>query len=139
MNRTSRIVAGGALVGSMLLGGAAVAGAQEGPSSEPAPPSGPGSVTITLSAEQVTFLCERRLPKIEKRTSWLVERIQADENSRGSAAWLRARAATERAAGREATARLIEERADRREGFVDDLNKINSWAADFRTAHCEPA
>ncbi|MGH3756575.1 hypothetical protein [Actinophytocola sp.] len=133
MNRTSRIVVGGAMAGSVLFGGAAVATAQE----EPAPSSEPGSVTITLSPEQVTFLCDRRLPKIERRTSWLVERIQADENTRGSAAWLRARAATEREAGREETAQLLEERADRREGFVDDLNKINTWAVDFRTEHCE--
>lgn len=137
MNRMSRIAVGGAVVGSVLFGGAAVASAQEDPSTEPAPSSEPGSVTITLSPEQVTRLCENRLPRIEKRTSSLVERIQGDENTRGSAAWLRARAAKERDAGREDTASLLEERADRREGFVDPLNKINKWAADFRTEHCD--
>jgi hypothetical protein len=136
MNRTSRIVVGGAVVGSVLFGGAAVATAQEDPST---PPSEPGSVTITLSPEQVTRLCEKRLPRIEKRTSGLVERIQGDESTRGSAAWLRARAKKERDAGREETAQLLEERADRREGHVDQLNKINKWAADFRTQHCESA
>jgi hypothetical protein len=133
----SRIAVGGAVVGSVLFGGAAVASAQEDPSTEPAPSSEPGSVTITLSPEQVTRLCENRLPRIEKRTSSLVERIQGDENTRGSAAWLRARATKERDAGREDTASLLEERADRREGFVDPLNKINKWAADFRTEHCD--
>lgn len=137
MNRTSRIVIGGAVVGSVLFGGAAVAVAQEDPSTQPAPSSEPGSVTITLSAEQVQFLCDRRLPKIETRTSKLVERIQGDENTRGSAAWLRARAQKEKDAGREESAQLLEERADRREGFVDPLNKINKWATDFRTQHCE--
>ena len=137
MNRMSRIAVGGAVVGSVLFGGAAVASAQEDPSTEPAPSSEPGSVTITLSPEQVTRLCENRLPRIEKRTSSLVERIQGDENTRGSAAWLRARATKERDAGREDTASLLEERADRREGFVDPLNKINKWAADFRTEHCD--
>lgn len=136
MKRMSRIAVGGAMVGSVLFGGAAVAVAQEDPSSSPAP-SEPGSVTITLSPEQVTRLCDKRLPRIETRTSKLVERIQGDENTRGSAAWLRARANTEREAGREETANLLEERADRREGFVDELNKINKWAADFRTQHCE--
>ncbi len=137
MNRMSRIVVGGAVAGSVLFGGAAVASAQEDPSaSEPAPSSEPGSVTITLSPEQVTRLCEHRLPKIEKRTSGLVERIQGDADTRGSAAWLRARASSEREAGREQTAQLLEERADRREGFVDDLNKINKWATDFSTQHC---
>ena len=137
MNRMSRIAVGGAVVGSVLFGGAAVASAQEDPSTEPAPSSEPGSVTITLSPEQVTRLCENRLPRIETRTSKLVERIQGDENTRGSAAWLRARATKERDAGREDTASLLEERADRREGFVDPLNKINKWAADFRTEHCD--
>ena len=138
MNRTSRIVIGGAVVGSVLFGGAAVATAQEDPSTQPAPSSEPGSVTITLSPEQVTFLCEQRLPTIEKRTSKLVERIQGDENTRGSAAWLRARADREREAGRETTAQVLEERADRREGHVDQLNKINKWATDFSTQYCEP-
>ena len=137
MNRMSRIAVGGAVIGSVLFGGAAVASAQEDPSTEPAPSSEPGSVTITLSPEQVARLCETRLPRIEKRTSSLVERIQGDENTRGSAAWLRARASKERDAGREETANLLEERADRREGFVDPLNKINKWAADFRTEHCD--
>lgn len=136
MNRTSRIVVGGAVLGSMLFGGATVAMAQEDPSTEPAPSSEPGSVTITLSAEQVQFLCDRRLPRIEKRTARLVERIQGDEETRGSAANLRARAAEEREAGREESATLLEERADRREGFVDDLNKINKWVTDFSGQHC---
>jgi hypothetical protein len=158
MNRTSRIVIGGIAVGSVLFGGTAVTAtaataqgtAQEDPSSEPAPtsevpgeptgepaPSEPGSVTITLSPEQVTFLCDQRLPRIEKRTSKLVERIQGDEETRGSAANLRARADREREAGRETTAQTLEERADRREGFVDKLNQINQWAVDFRGQYCE--
>jgi hypothetical protein len=130
------MVIGGAVVGGVLFGGTAVAVAQGDPSSAPAP-SGPAPVTITLSPEQVTFLCEKRLPKIEKRTSRLVERINGDEDTRGSAAWLRARADRARDAGRDDSAQLLEERADRREGHVDQLNKINKWAADFRTQHCE--
>jgi hypothetical protein len=162
MNRTSRIVIGGIAVGSVLFGGTAVtataAVAQEDPAGEPVPtseatdddtgaetadsaepaPSEPGSVTITLSPEQVAFLCDQRLPRIEKRTGKLVERIQGDEETRGSAANLRARADREREAGRETSAQVLEERADRREGFVDELNRINQWAADFRTEYCEP-
>jgi hypothetical protein len=137
MNRTSRIVIGGAVVGSVLFGSAAMASAQEDPSTQPAPSSEPGSVTITLSPEQVQRLCDNRLPKIETRTTKLVERIQGDENTRGSAAWLRARAKKETDAGRDETAKLLEERADRREGFVDPLNKINKWATDFSAQHCE--
>ncbi|WP_291412385.1 hypothetical protein [Actinophytocola sp.] len=131
MNRMSRVVIGGAVVGTVLLGGAAVAVAQEDPSS-----SQPAPVTITLSPEQVTRLCDHRLPKIEKRTSKLVERINGGADVRGSAAWLRARAEKERGAGRETSAELLEERADRREGRVEQLNQVNKWAADFRAEHC---
>jgi hypothetical protein len=137
MNRTSRVIIGGALVGSVLFAGAGMAAAQEDPSTTEPAPSEDGSVTITLSPEQVTRLCEKRLPRIEKRSTKLVERIQGDENTRGSAEWLRARAASEREAGREETAKQLEERAERREGFVDELDKINQWAVDFRTEHCE--
>ncbi|HEY0450458.1 hypothetical protein [Actinophytocola sp.] len=131
MNRTSKVVVGGAVVGTVLFGGAAVAVAQGDPSSSP-----PAPVTITLSPEQVTRLCEQRLPKVEKRTSKLVERITGGADVRGSAAWLRARAEKERGAGRDTSARLLEERADRREGRVEQLKQINKWATDFRAQHC---
>jgi len=127
----NRLVLGGVLAVGLMVGGAATASAQE--STEP---SEPGSVTITLSPEQVANLCEKRLPKIEKRTTRLVERITGDADVRGSTEWLRAKAATERAAGRETTAQTLEERADRRAGHVDKLNQIKQWATDFQTEHC---
>lgn len=109
-----------------VIGGAATASAD---------PSEP--VTITLSPEQVQNLCEKRLPKIEARTTRLLDRIQGDATVRGSVEWLRARATKERDAGRETTAQLLEERADRRAGRVDQLNQVKQWATDFQTQHCE--
>lgn len=117
-----------ALTIGLVLTGATAATAQTDPS-EP--------VTITLSAEQVQNLCEKRVPRIEKRATRLIERINGGAEVRGSAEWLRARAATEREAGRETSAQLLEERADRRAGRVDDLTKAKQWATDFRTQHCE--
>jgi len=114
------------LVLTLLVSGAATA------SAEPSEP-----VTITLSPEQVAHVCEKRLPKIERRVTRLLDRINGGPEVRGSLEWLRARAATERDAGRETSAQLLEEKADRRAGRVDDLNKIKQWAADFRTQHCE--
>lgn len=93
-------------------------------------------VTITLGAEQVQHLCEKRLPKVEKRVDRLLTRINGDAQTRGSAEWLRAKAATEREAGRETSAELLDERADRRLGRVDDLTKIKQWVTDFKTDHC---
>jgi hypothetical protein len=117
-----------AMTAGLLLAGAATASAQTD-TSEP--------VTITLSAEQVQNLCENRLPKIEKRGGRLLERINGGAEVRGSVAWLHARATTERDAGRDAIADQLEERADRRAGHVDEIDKVKQWAADFRTAHCE--
>jgi hypothetical protein len=127
-----------ALIAGLLLAGAATATATTA-QTEPSQPSEPSSpVTITLSAEQVRNLCEKRVPRIEKRAGRLLERINGDAGVRGSAEWLRARAAKEREAGRETSAQLLEERADRRAGRVDDLTEVKQWAAGFRTEHCEP-
>ena len=109
-----------------------VIGAAATASADPSEP-----VTITLGPDQVQNLCEKRLPRIEKRTTRLLDRIQGDATTRGSVEWLRARATKERDAGRETTAQVLEERADRRSGRVDQLNQINQWTTDFQTQHCE--
>jgi hypothetical protein len=120
------------LVLTPLLAVAFVIGGTAAASADPSEP-----VTITLSPEQVQNLCEKRLPKIESRTTRLLERIQGDATVRGSVEWLRAKATKERDAGRETSAQLLEERADRRAGRVDQLNQIKQWATDFQTQHCE--
>jgi propanediol dehydratase small subunit len=119
-----RLVLSGVLAVGLMVGGAATAGADE-------------PVTITLSPEQVTNLCEKRLPKIEKRATNLLARINGDAATRGSVEWLRARAATERDAGRETTAQMLDERADRRAGNVDKINQVKKWVDDFQAQHCE--
>jgi hypothetical protein len=130
--RITRIAVAAASVAAMTLGGAAAASAD--PSSTPS--TQPGSVTITLSPDQVQFLCDKRLPKMENRTSKLIDRINGGADVRGSVANLKARADAERKAGRETTAQLLEERAERRAGRIDELNKIKGWAADFRSKYC---
>lgn len=125
----NKLILGTALTAALLVGGAATASATTTDPSEP--------VTITLSPEQVQQLCENRLPKIEQRVTRLLDRINGGPEVRGSVEWLRAHATTERDAGRETSAQLLEERADRRAGRVDQLNQAKQWAADFRTEHCE--
>jgi len=120
-----------ALLGSVLAVGLVFGGVTTA-SADPSEP-----VTITLSPEQVQNLCEKRLPKIEQRVTRLLNRINGDASVRGSVEWLRARATKERDAGRETSAQVLEEKADRRAGRVDQLNKIKKWATDFRTEHCE--
>lgn len=121
----NRLVVSGAVAVGLVLGCAGVAQAE---------PTAP--VTITLSPEQVANLCEKRLPKIEKRVNRLLERINADDRTRGSVAWLKAKAATERDAGRETSAQLLEEKAERRAGRVDDLTKVAEKVAEFQSQHC---
>ncbi|WP_018686583.1 hypothetical protein [Actinokineospora enzanensis] len=115
----------GALVTGMGVIGAGVAAAA---------PSTP--VTITLSPEQVGKICDQRIPKIEARVDRLVTRINGGAEVKGSSAWLKARADKERAAGREASANLLQERADRRAGRIDQLNKAKQRAEDFKTKYC---
>jgi hypothetical protein len=127
----TRIAVTGCAMAALMLTGAAAATAEQ-----PPPSSEPGSVTITLSAEQVKLLCETRLPRMETRATKLVERITGGAEVKGSVEWLKAKAKKERDAGRETTASALEERAERRGARVENLNKIKSWAADFRAKHC---
>ncbi|MBM7770653.1 uncharacterized protein (DUF885 family) [Actinokineospora baliensis] len=99
-----------------------------------AQPSTP--VTITLSPEQVTNICTKRIPRIEQRTTKLIDRINGSADVKGSAAWLRARADKEQAAGRETSANLLRERADRRAGKIDQLTKAKQRAEDFKSKYC---
>jgi len=124
-----KLMLGGVLAVGLVTGGAATAGATM--DTDPSTP-----VTITLSPEQVQNLCEKRLPKIEQRTTRLLDRINGDATVRGSVEWLRARATKERDAGRETSAQLLDERADRRAGRVDQLNQVKQWVTDFQTEHC---
>jgi uncharacterized protein (DUF885 family) len=126
--RITRVAVASCAAAAFALTGAAAASASTQP-----PPS---SVTVTLSPEQVQFLCEKRLPRAENRASKAIERINGGEDVRGSVANLKKRAEQERAAGRETSAQLLEERAERRAGRIDQLNKIKSWAADFRSKYC---
>jgi uncharacterized protein (DUF885 family) len=130
--RITRIAVTGCALAAVTLAGTAAASAE--PSTDPS--TQPGSVTITLSPEQVSFLCEKRLPKVENRVTKLTERINGGADVKGSVASLKARAQQEREAGREASAQLLEEKAERRAGKIDELNKIKGWVTDFRSKYC---
>lgn len=125
--RITRIAAAGLVLTAVTLAGSSVA------SADPTTPSGP--VTITLSPDQVTMLCGR-LAKAETRANKLIERINGGADVKGSTAWLKAKAQKERDAGRETSAKLLEERADRRAGRIDELNKVKAFASDFKTKYC---
>jgi hypothetical protein len=116
-----------AMITTVTLAGSTAA------SAEPTPPSGP--VTITLSPDQVTTLCGR-LAKADTRAAKLIDRINGGPDVEGSTEWLKARAKKERDAGRETSAALLEERAARRAGRIDELNKVKAFATDFKSKYC---
>jgi hypothetical protein len=119
------------LITAVVAAGLALAGTASAAAAQPSTP-----VTITLSPEQVAHLCEKRLPKVENRVTKALERINGGPEVRGSTAWLKKRAEAEKAAGRETSAQLLEERAERRAGRVDELNKVKGWVTDFRSKYC---
>ena len=131
--RITRIAVTGFALAALTLGGAASASAATSAQPPSSQPSGP--VTITLSPEQVTFLCGR-VTKMDSRANKLAERINGGPDVKGSTEWLKARAQKEHDAGRETTAKLLEERAARRAGRIDELNKIKAFATDFKTKYC---
>jgi len=91
--RTGGTAAASAVVLGLLLAGSGTARA-DGPGS--AATQGP----ITLSPEQATFVCTKRIPGILSRIDRITTRINADANTRGSTAWLHVRHDTAQAAGR---------------------------------------
>lgn len=79
------------------------------------------TVTITVDADAIAQLCDERLPELLTRAASLIERIEGDASTRGSAAWVQARADEAAADGRDDLARRLEFRADQRIGHVDEL------------------
>jgi hypothetical protein len=127
----------GVIMRRVFLCGAVAAGLLAGAmpaSAEPADPSAP--VTVTLSQEQLTYLCDKRLPKAQQRTERLINRISGGADVRGSVEWLRANAETERAAGRETTAQALEERAERRSERLPQLRSIQEQVTAFVEQYC---
>jgi hypothetical protein len=125
-----RVAVAGAVTTAITLVAAPAASAQ---STSPAP----APVTITLSPEQVDRICNERLPRVQARVNKSIERINGGVDVVGSAAWLRARAQKQREAGREQLATQLEQRAERRLGHIDKLNRANQRIADVQAKHCQ--
>jgi hypothetical protein len=126
-----RIAAAGLALAAVTLAGTASASAD--PTTPTPAPSGP--VTITLSPDQVGLLCGR-LTKADKRADKLIDRINGGADVKGSVAWLKAKAQKERDAGHEDAAKRLDDRATKRAGRVDELNKLKAFTKDFASKYC---
>jgi hypothetical protein len=133
MGTTARRVAGlataMAVTAGLLLTGTGTAVADD-PGT--AAPQGP----ITLSPEQATEVCTKRIPAILSRVDRLTTRINADAATRGSTAWLQARHDKAQAAGRTEEADRIQKRVDGRPAKLGKLADAKKRATEFRDAHC---
>jgi hypothetical protein len=97
----------------------------------------PTYAPVTLSAEESQRLCAEVLPKLITRREKLATRINGGADVKGSVAWLKARAAKQKAKGHEKVAAQLEKRAERRGGRLEQLGKIKSELEAFKTKHCQ--
>ena len=84
-----------------------------------------GAVTPDKTAPDKTALCDR-LKKNEQRRQAVQTRLGADANTRGSIAWLTAKAASATAAGDQALAKLYTDRATLRSQVMDPLKTVTA-------------
>ncbi|GAB2662101.1 hypothetical protein GCM10009743_42990 [Kribbella swartbergensis] len=115
------------MVVSGLVGGTTVAAADPTPTYAP----------ITLSPEESQRLCAEVLPKLIERRVKLAARINGGADVKGSVAWLKARAAKQRAKGHEKVAAKLDKRAERRAGRLEQLGKVKTELETFKTKHCQ--
>jgi len=78
----------------------------------------------------------RHLDKISQRESKLIARLGADATTKGSIAWLKAKADAAAQAGETQLAAMYTDRATRRSHLLDTLNAIGPDLAALVKAHC---
>ena len=123
-----RLVGTAALAGALALGAAVPALADSTPAPTPSSSSAThvtvdgSTVTITTDLATVQAWCTRD-HNGQTRLTRLEQRIQAGADTRGSVAWLRAKAAAATAAGHPEQALRLTDRADRRQARVPQIDK----------------
>jgi hypothetical protein len=131
------ILVGAGLAGCLVVGSAGVAMATDG-SPSPSSPASP-SAKPTSDAQRATRLCGRE-PKVAARVEKRLTRLTGDASTRGSVAWLQARATKVRARDPQLAA-IIDDRVKIRQSLIptlklrqDELGKVVTWCA----AHGHP-
>lgn len=125
-------------VASVTLLGALAAGTTSAAADQGETPS-PSYPPITLSPEESQRLCADVLPKLVSRTDKLAARINGGADVKGSVAWLKERAAGQRAKGNENIADRLDQRADRRSDRTTDLTSLQQRLKSFQSEHCQAA
>jgi hypothetical protein len=127
---TSAVVLVGGLVGSTTIAAA---------DPTPSPSAGTSYKPVTLSPEESQKLCAERLPKMIARRDKLAQRINGGADVKGSVAWLKARAAKQKADGHDKVAARLEKRAEHRSERLKQLGTVKTKLESFKTEHCQAA
>jgi hypothetical protein len=98
-------------------------------------PSG-GTVTVTVDAAALARLCDDRVPQVTRRARAVLDRIQGDAGTAGSAAWLGARADRAASEGHDDLARRLTFRSEQRLGHVDEIAGLLDRLAAFEANVC---
>jgi hypothetical protein len=127
---TSAVVLVGGLVGSTTIAAA-------DPTPTPSPSASTSYKPVTLSPEESQKLCAERLPKMIARRDKLAQRISGDADVKGSIAWLKARAAKQKANGHDKVAAQLAKRAERRSERLKQLGTVKTKLESFKAEHCQ--
>jgi hypothetical protein len=122
------------LVGG-LVGGTTIAAAD--PTPTPTPSASTSYKPVTLSPEESQKLCAERLPKMIARRDKLARRISGGADVKGSVAWLKARAAKQKAKGHDKIAARLTKRAERRLERLKQLGTVKTKLESFKAEHCQ--
>lgn len=134
---TRRLALAGGGVAAGLLAITPLASAQSSP--PPSSPPPPAVAPITLSPGESQQVCGDWVPKLQKRTQNLTERINGGAEAAGSVANLKARSADQKAKGHTAAADRLQKRADQRQARISQLTDAKQKLDAFVSAHCKPA
>jgi hypothetical protein len=110
-------------VGALALGGGSALADTGTPAPEPA-------------AGSNEKICNERIPQLLAKIDRVTERINADETTVGSTAWLRAKEGKARSSGRTVLADLIQLRISHRPERLEALTQARDEVENVRTANC---
>jgi hypothetical protein len=134
MMRTNRGIGGLAVTAvavGVLLAGSGAAFADTSPPA--APPATSSGAPAPPAGEPV---CTKRIPALLSRIDKLTARINGDASTRGSTAWLKAKADKARAAGHTAGADLLDARAAARAARLDRLAQLRTQIQGVQSKDC---
>ncbi len=128
------LVASAATVGVLLAGGGTALADASDP---PAPPSTSSSAPVPQEGPpKGQAVCTKRIPALLSRIDRLTTRINGDANTRGSTAWLTAKATKARAAGNTARADLLDARAATRPARLERLSQLKTLVQGVQSKDC---